>query len=140
MWRMVDLRLFVFPWLVLPWILPFSVCTTLCAQHANVVSVVFTVVAAENFCFPSCATADAVVALALDTGSNVSSGQAVNWMVSKLELRQPRCHRCAHGRSCESLQWLGLGAFPECPDRSRGLDADSPVGIDALPPHQKLIY
>ena len=102
--------------MALSWILPFLVCTAVCAQHANAVSVVFSVGAAEIFCFPSYA---AVVVLALDTGSNVSSGQAVNWMESKLELLQPRCHRCGHVRSRKSLQWLGLRAFPE----SRGLDA-----------------
>ena len=102
--RMVDLRLFVFPWLDLPCILPLPVCTALCAQHANVVSVVFPVVAAEIFCFPSCAESDAVVVPARDTGSNVSSGQAVNWMASKPKLRQPSCHRCARVRSRESLQ------------------------------------
>ena len=84
--RMVDLRLFVF-WLVLSWILPFPVCTALCAQHANVVWVVFPVVAPEIFCCPSCAPSDGGVVLALDTGSSVSSGQAVNWVESKLELR-----------------------------------------------------
>ena len=49
-------------------------------------------------------------------------------MESKLELRQPRCHRCVHVRSRDSLQWLGLWASPSVP--SRGLDADSQVGID----------
>ena len=72
---MVDLRLFVFPWLALSWILPFPE-RTLCAQHANVNSVVFPVVAVEGFCFPSNAPSDAAVVLAIPAGSNVSSGRA----------------------------------------------------------------
>ena len=118
MLRMVDLRLFGFT--LLSWILPFPVCTALCAQHANVISVVFPVVAAEGFCFPSNVPSDVVVVLALDTGLNVSGGHAVNRTEPKPELRLPRCHRHVSVRSCESLQWLGLCAFPECLESKTG--------------------
>ena len=73
--RMVDLRLFAFPWLAFSWILPFPVCTALCAQHADVVSVVFPVVAVEGFCFPSNAPSDAVAVLALDIGRTFPVGR-----------------------------------------------------------------
>ena len=48
---------------------------------------------------------------------------------SKLELRQPRCHRCVHVRSCESPQVARHVAFPECFESRTG--ADSLVVIDA---------
>ena len=100
--RMVDLRLFVSPLLALSWILPFLVCTTaLCAQHTNVVSVVFPVVAVDSFCFPFNVPSVAVVALAFGTGWNVSSGKAVKRMEPGTGRRQLRRHRCCHEGSRE---------------------------------------
>ena len=101
MLRVVDLRLFVFPWLPCP-----GSCRSLRALfYAR-----STLMLSRSF---SLRSQYDVVAQALDTGSNVSSGQAAKRMESKLELRQPRCHRCVHVRSCESLQWFGLWAFIE---------------------------
>ena len=88
-----------------------SLCALLSARNMLMLSRSFSpVVAAEISCFPSCAPSDAVVVLALETGSNVSSGQAVNWMEWKLEHRQPRCHRCARVRSRE----VAAVARPAC--------------------------
>ena len=128
MLRLVDLRQFVFPWLVLSWILPFPVSTALCAQHADVVSVVFPCGCSRNLLFS--------VVLAWDTGSNVSSGPAVIRMESELELRQPRCYRRVYVRSCESLQRLGLCAFLS------GVEDWTPTALSASTPcrfSQKLL-
>ena len=73
---MVDLRLFVCPWLCLPWILPFPVSMNApCVPHDNVFNGVLAD-AVESVCFPLSVPCDAVVRAAPAAGSNVSAGSA----------------------------------------------------------------